>query len=238
MQNSLDLGGAYGATLERIKAQGEEKERLGMAVLMWISHSRRPLDVDELCHALAIRIGSNDLDSDNIPGISTMLACCQGLATREKGASTIRLIHYTLQEYLCTHPDLFDTAHSTMAETCLTYLNFQHIKDLSVHPFPHPRDTPFLKYSSIYWGTHMKTELSDQAETFALQLLDQLDSHRAAELLWESMKEESADLVFSWYSTSNCKGFSALHCISYFGIVKVAKTLIEMGKWDVNKRDG
>jgi len=43
MGDSLDLGGAYGATLGRIKAQGGEKARLGTAVLMWVSHSRRPL---------------------------------------------------------------------------------------------------------------------------------------------------------------------------------------------------
>ena len=238
MKSNLGFGGAYGETLERIKAQGEGKARLGMAVLMWISHSRRPLQVDEICHALAVRIGSNDLDSDNIPRISTMLACCQGLVTIEKGTSTIRLIHYTLQEYICTLPDLFDSAHSTMAETCLTYLNFQHIKDLSAGPPPDPRDTPFLEYSSLYWGAHMRMQLSDQAEIFALQLLDQFDIHISAKFLWKSIKEEFVNLVFGLSSDSNCKGFSALHCISYFGIAKVANTLIEMDKWDVNNKDG
>ena len=34
MTNGLDLGDAYGATLERIKAQGGERARLGMAALM------------------------------------------------------------------------------------------------------------------------------------------------------------------------------------------------------------
>jgi len=237
MKSNLGFGSAYGATLERIKAQGEGKARLGMAVLMWISHSKRPLQLGEICHALAVRIGSKDLDSDNIPGISTMLACCQGLATVEKGTSTIRLIHYTLQEYICTIPDLFNRAHSTMAETCLTYLSFQHIKDLSAGSPPDPQDTPFLEYSSLYWGTHMRVQLSDQAETFALQLLDQFDSHISAELLWKSIKEEFADVVFRLFSYSNHKGFSALHCISYFGIAKVANTLIGMDKWDVNKRD-
>jgi len=238
MKSNLGFGGAYGATLERIKAQGEGKSRLGMAILMWISHSKRVLQVDEMCHALAVRIGSNDLDSDNIPGISTMLACCQGLVTIEKGTSTIRLIHYTLQEYICTRPDLFDKAHATMAETCLTYLNFQQIKDLSAGPPPDPRDTPFLEYSSLYWGAHMRVQLSDQAETFALQLLDQFDSHISAEFLWKSIKKEFVYVVFGMSYDSNCKGFSALHCISYFGIAKVANTLIEMDKWDVNKRDG
>ena len=238
LKSNIGFGGAYGATLERIKAQGEGKARLGMAVLMWISHSRRPLQVDEIGQALAVRIGSKDLDKDNIPAVSTMLACCQGLATIEKGTSTVRLIHYTLQEYICTLPDLFDKAHSTMAEICLTYLNFQYIKGLSAGQPPDPRDTPFLEYSSLYWGIHMRAELSDQSEKLALQLLDQFNSHIAAELLWESIREEFADLVFGWFSDSNWEGFSALHCISYFGIAKVANTLIEMDKWDVNRRDG
>jgi len=66
MDGSVDFGGAYGTTLGRVKAQGGEKARLGMAVLMWISHSRRPLQADEIRHAIAIQIGSNDLNSDDI----------------------------------------------------------------------------------------------------------------------------------------------------------------------------
>ena len=124
MKNGVGLGDAYETTLGRIKAQGGEKARLGMAVLMWISHSSRPLQVDEICLAIAIQIGSNDVNNDDISTISTLLSCCQGLVTIEKGTSTIRLIHFTLQEHLCAHPDLFDRAHSTIAESCLTYLNF------------------------------------------------------------------------------------------------------------------
>ena len=66
MRNGLDLGGAYETMLGRIKAQGGKKSKLGMAVLMWISHSRRPLHVDEICCAVAIRIGSNDLNNDSV----------------------------------------------------------------------------------------------------------------------------------------------------------------------------
>ena len=91
MKNGLDLGDAYKVTLGRIKAQGGEKARIGIVVLMWISHSRRPLQVDEICHAIAIQIGSHDLNNDSIPAISTLLGCCQGLIAVDKGASTIRL---------------------------------------------------------------------------------------------------------------------------------------------------
>jgi len=232
------LGGAYGVTLGRIKAQGGEKARIGMAVLMWISHSRLPLQADEMRYAIAIQIESNDLNSNDVPAISTLLGCCQGLSTMEKGTSTIRLIHFTPQEYLCTHPDLFDRAHSTMAETCLTYLNFQHIKDLSAGSSPDPRGRPFLEYSSLYWGTHMRMQLSDRASAFALQLLDQFEGHISAKILWDSIREKLISREFLWFRTPDHRGFSALHCISYFGIANVADTLIKMNRWNVNETDG
>ena len=58
MTTNLGLGDPYGATLGRIKGQGGEKARLGIAALMWISYAERPLKSDELCHALAVEIGS------------------------------------------------------------------------------------------------------------------------------------------------------------------------------------
>ena len=232
MQNGLDFGEAYGAMLERIKVQDGMRASVRMAVLMWITHSRRPLKVDDICYAIAIQIGSNDLDNDDIPPISTLLDYCQGLVTIDKGTSTIRLIHFTLQEYLSTRSDLFDGAHSTMAEVCLTYLNFQHIKNLSASPSRDLQSTPFLEYSSLYWGTHMQMKPTDLAKKFALQLLDQFDSHIAAKVLWNSISGE-----FTTGPTPDSKPFSALHCISYFGIAEVANTLIETKRLDGNQRD-
>ena len=117
MTDGLGLGDAYGATLDRIKGQGGRKARLGMAALMWISHAERPLKPNELCHALAVEIGSPDLNSDNVPSIGTLISCCQGLVVVDKETSAFRLIHFTLQEYLRARPELFGTAHSTIAET-------------------------------------------------------------------------------------------------------------------------
>ena len=145
MTDGLGLGDAYGATLGRIKGQGGERSRLGMAALMWISHAERPLRPDELCHALGVEIGSPSFNIDNAPSIGTLLASCQGLIAVEKEASTVRLIHFTLQEYLRAHPELVGTAHSTMAETCLSYLNLQQVKGFSTSPSPDLRDTPFLE---------------------------------------------------------------------------------------------
>jgi len=89
MADGSELGDVYRATIQRIKAQAGDKSRLGMAALMWISHAERPLRADELCHALAVKLGSTDFNASNIPSISTLVGCCRGLITVDKEASTV-----------------------------------------------------------------------------------------------------------------------------------------------------
>ena len=184
--------------------------------------------MNEICHSLAVKIGSADINTNDVPSIQTVLGCCQGLAAVDKGSSTIRLIHFTLNEYLSCHADLFDRPHSKIAETCLTYLNFQAVKDLSASPSRDPRGMPFLEYSSLYWGIHMRMELSNCSRCLALDLLGQYNNHISAELLWKSTVE--------WCFRS-LKPFPPLHCISYFGIAEVTIDLIRTNRWDVNQID-
>ena len=134
--NGLGLQDAYDTTIERIRAQEGARARLGIATLMWISHSERLLGVDEICHALAVKVGSTEINVSNVPSIRTVLDCCQGIAAVDEWSSTIRLIHFTLKEYLYCLKDLFDRPHSKIAVTCLTYLHFQAIKDLGACSSP------------------------------------------------------------------------------------------------------
>ena len=46
-----------------------------MAALMWISYSERPLKGVELCHALAVEVGSPNLNAEDVPSIGTLLVC-------------------------------------------------------------------------------------------------------------------------------------------------------------------
>ena len=180
INDGAGLGDAYGATLERIGAQDEEKAKLAVAALTWVCHAERPLQVDELCHALGVEIGETDFDLENVPSIGTLLDCCQGLITVDVEALNVRLIHYTVQEYLCSHPGLFSKPHSILAETCLTYLNSRQVKRHTPHALPDHASTPFLKYSARYWGAHTNKDLSDNARTLALELLDQYEDHISA----------------------------------------------------------
>jgi len=69
-----------------------------------------------------------DMNIENIPAMETLLACTLGLVTVEKSSSTLRLVHYTLQEHLSHNPNLFTNPHSMIAEVCLTYLNSQQVR--------------------------------------------------------------------------------------------------------------
>ena len=232
MTNGLGLGDAYGATLGRIKDQGGEKARLGIAALMWVSHAERPLKPDELCNALAVEIWSPNLNRDNVPSIGTLLGCCQGLIVIGKETSTVRLIHFTLQEYLRAHPQLFRTAHSIMAETCLSYLNSPQVKAFSTTPSPDLQSTPFLDYSSLYWGIHAKRDLSHGAKLLALKLFDDYNSHISIKILLNAQGCYSPEL-----DPGKTSQFSGLHCASLLGINKIVAGLVEAEGCHINQKD-
>ena len=232
----LDLNGVYSATLERVKEQGGEKTRLGMAALMWISHSERLLQLGELSHALAVEIGSRDLDPERIPSVETLLSCCLGLIVIDREASTIRLIHFTLQEYLYTYPNLFGPTHSMMAETCLTYLNFQAIRGIS-STLALPESTPFLKYSSLYWGAHARRETTNDVASLALQLFSQIESHISTRLLLADLISRTGRYTRDIPINGPLIGFTGLHCASAFGITEIATALIDQPNCDLGKRD-
>ena len=251
LRNMIDgsgLEGAYGATIERIKAQGGDKSRLGMGALMWISYAERLLSPEELCYALAIELGSTDFNSGNIPSILTLVGCCQGLITMDKKTSSVRLIHFTLREYLSLHPDIFSRPHSLMAEICLTYLNSQQVKahstDPSVDPHKFFNDKPFLGYSSVYWGVHARRELSECAISLALELLRKYDGHiSVVHLLQEEFdcsdwQNEDWDWQKEMYRSGLDRGviFNGLHCASFLGICEIVAALIEIGCCDLNGR--
>ena len=225
----VDLDSVYAQTLQRIREQKGGWSRLGMEVLMWVSHAGRPLRIDELCHALAVDMQATDLDPENIRPQDTVLGSCLGLAVVDTETSTVRLIHYTLQEYLSRH-GIFPNAHKTLGEACLVYLNYEHVKGLPANGVSNLGDMPFLKYSSLYWGSHAKVELSDGAKSIALELLNRVGNHISATLL---VKE-----IGSFHSCPLPHHlWPSLHCASYFGIVEVVAGLIEMEDCDVNQSD-
>ena len=143
----------------------------------------------------------------------------------------MRLIHFTLKEYLSAHPDIFSTPYSTMADVCLTYLNCRQVKAIPLDDDPDLYDMPFLEYSSRYWGVHAKRELSSLSISFALQPLQEYDGHISTQHLFKLDECWELEGIVTWYP------FSGLHCASFFGIVDIVVALLEIGCCDTNGED-
>jgi len=230
------LSDVYTATLRRLKAQKGYKSVLGMKVLTWVLYSERPLLTQELCHALGVEIGSADLDPENVPALRTLLSSCLGLVTVESSSSTVRLVHSTLQEHLSHDPTLFHSPHSTIAEVCLTYLDFGCIKDLSPTLRSAPTTTPFLEYASFYWGRHTTWGMTENIKILALKLLDRFGEHISAKLLLlKDNGDRGGELYF--HGARRPTGFSGLHGAAFLGIGRIVSTVLEMKEWDVNADD-
>ena len=235
MTKGKGLGDAYTSTLTRIKSQNGSKSRIGMEALMWISHSERPLKARELCQALGVERGETDQKSWDIPAIETVLRYSLGLITIEASSSTVRLVHFTLQEHL-SHASLFYSPHSMMAEICLTFLNFQCVKNLSTTLDSPPVSALFVGYASCYWGTHARKELSKRTISLALMLLDGYEKHISSKLFlihergwwWHYYKKKGHNAG---------EGFTGLHGAAYLGIVEIMGLLLKKPEWDVNSTD-
>ncbi|RPA98765.1 hypothetical protein L873DRAFT_1010727 [Choiromyces venosus 120613-1] len=235
----VGLQDAYSATLHRINEQKGSRRKLAMEALMWISHSERPLKAEELCHALAVEAGTTDLEVDDVPLIRTLLGCTLGLVTVDQ-QSAVRLIHFTLQEYLGTHTNLFITPHSMMAEICLTYLNFRSICELSPTFRTIPPTTPFLHYASCYWGLHARKEMNDRVKSLALQLLQRNADHISANILLRersldflSLVERSLPELFV-YEYPHHGRYTGLHCIAYMRVPEIEIAMVDMEIWEMN----
>ena len=210
MTNGVGLDDAYTATLSRIREQKGNKVRFGIEALMLISHSERPFKAEELCHALAVEVGTLDLNVHNVPTRRTLLNCTLG----------------------------FVTLHFMIAEICLTYLHFQSISELSTTIDTIPSTTPFLHYASCYWGFDAWKEMTEVVKSLALRHLERDASHIPAGILlrertvdflsWRDPRDgKHPDL----------RGFTGLNCISYMGVTEIALAMVDIKRWDLNGRD-
>ena len=171
MARGNGLGDAYTANLTRLKAQKGNRAELGQKALMWVLYSDIPLRTEELRHALGVEIGTAELNPENIPALRTLLASCLGLLTVEESSSTVRLVHFTLQEHLSSDPTLSHSSHSTIAEVCLTYLHFGSVRDLPPTLDSAPSTMPLLEYASVYWAWHAKRGMTEKVKLLALRVL-------------------------------------------------------------------
>jgi ankyrin repeat protein len=228
-----ELYHAFGTTIKRIKQQPEDLANQAMKILMWIHLAERPLSVDELFHALATELGHHDLDYDNFPSRSTFLNCCLGLAIIDDETSTIRLVHYSLEEYLKTQIQLFPRGHEMIAEVSLTYLMFTSSTselisgttcdetDSEIQETPGPPELALLDYASCEWGHHARKghPLEERAARMTLKYLSKDLKERSGSIRY--LFQQISQIFYIRDLEGFLSSFSSLHIAAFFGIHQV-----------------
>ena len=153
---------AYDEAIKRIESQLPRKRERARNVLSWITYAQRQPTTAELCHALGVELGEEELDPDNIPNVEDIVSVCAGLVTVDGESDIIRLVHYTTQEYFERIREEWNPrAQLDIASTCLTYLSFSTFRRGSC-----PTNEDFkgrleqnvlLDYAARYWGQHTLT---------------------------------------------------------------------------------
>ncbi|RYP26295.1 hypothetical protein DL768_011765 [Monosporascus sp. mg162] len=162
------LDKTYELVMERVQNQGHGHGQLAKRLLAWIVHARRPLSAAELQHALATKADAEAFNKEFLPSVKLLRSICAGLVTVDQESTTVRLIHYTTQEYFDkTRCQWFPDAQLDITRTCVTYLSFDDFASGYSRTNEEYEQRcglyPFYKYAAQNWGHHAE-DISDSPE--------------------------------------------------------------------------
>lgn len=190
-----ELDKVYFEAMERIKREQQYAES-AIDVLFWIAFATRPLSVSELRTALAIEPGNVEYDEGN-ELLLDITSICAGLIVIDPKNDTIRLAHYTTEEYLKrSYHAWAPKIHGKITSRMLTYLSFKSFQNRlegdAVLDDMYLK-FPFLQYASLNWGIYLETAMESQSDVqLQAQAFLQQD-FRLSDLILKSRIEELTD---------------------------------------------
>jgi len=160
-------------TYERILLNiPDEYSDYAIRILHWLTHSFRPLSLDELSEIVAVNLqGEPWFDPDAVfPEQDDLLAVCSNLVTLESPGNrkvvspVVRLAHFSVQEYLISermknlparkYAVTYLPANETIAATCVAYLlQFDEQEILSPGLL---EARSLVRYAAVFWTQHVR----------------------------------------------------------------------------------
>jgi len=213
---------------KRIKGQDPDSKELAETVLSWITCANRRLTTLELQCALAVEVGDQELQEENLPQIGDMVSVCAGLVTIDDESNVIRLVHYTTQEYFERRQDKwFPNAEIGITKTCITYLLFDVFESgfcLTDEDFENRLLlNPLYDYAARNWGHHARVALDEEVTKLVLVLLQSMPKMSASSQAGMASKDSVG------YSQKVPQQITGLHLAAYFGLSDAMLTLIMRG---------
>ncbi|KAH8586052.1 ankyrin repeat protein, partial [Bisporella sp. PMI_857] len=220
---------AYKDAMERIERQVKNREELAKQILQWVTCAKRLLTTSELQLALAVEVGEVELDQDNFPQIEDMVSACAGLVTVDEESGTIRLVHYTAQEYLeRTQKQWFPNAETDITRICVTYLSFNTFESgfcQTDDEFEERlRSNQLYDYAAHNWGHHARAVPIEMSKF----ILDFLQTSSKVSGSGQAMIA-AKDYRYRGYSQDVPRQITGVHLAACFGLVDMIVALLENG---------
>src|ERR1700761_4367858 len=131
-----DLESAFKDTLDRINKQPDPQKLLARRALMWVVGARRPLTIGELRCAVALKLETQNFNSEDQPSESTIISVCAGLLIVDRSDESPwqprmrgeRSNAVRLTRKLQTAGDFFEMRFSNESLDTTVQEHFYHIK--------------------------------------------------------------------------------------------------------------
>lgn len=229
------LGDIYEDAMRRIEDQDDGDRKTAELVLTSVCCAIRPLTLTELQLGFAMKHSQSTLDETNIIHGEVLVSLCAGLVTIDDQSKTIRLVHYTVQEYIeRILQSRYPNCQKKFTEVCLAYLS-QNIftghapNDAALEL--HLEQNPFFQYAAQYWGDHAAKSPEETVTKSIVRFLRQ-DSKVPSSVQVMLLPQHR----WNGYSQKSPTHVPAISVAACLGLAHTVRILLENGA-DINAKD-
>lgn len=225
------LDHAYNIAMRRIQAQPSKHYELAKKVLSWVVFAKQHLTPLQLQIAVAVEVGSQTLEKDNMADIGLSISVCAGLVVIDKESNVIRPVHYTTQEFFQrSWKEWFPDSHVYLTRVCITYISLEDFDSgecsSSEALEARLKDYPLYQYAGQNWGFHAKDALMEE-DPLVLGLL------RSTKIL----PAYTQTFTTRWrIDYGEPTGMTGLHVAAHFGLPNSMVVLLRTSP-EINLRD-
>ena len=187
-ENERRMDKIYDRIINSIRNKPQDVRKYAFRAFSWIGYATRTLTVKELLVAISVDAGQYHINDSEMYRLEDLIDICNGLVVTDKDGKAVRLVHFSVRNYLDRHQIIPEDKRETYrAIACSTYLSFdtlkEHHRDYSSQSLGDlKRSLPFLDYAANNLTFHL-SEVEQrgypEATSAILKLLEDKGHRRA-----------------------------------------------------------
>jgi hypothetical protein len=149
-----DLTHAYRDALEQMSPRNRAFAR---RIYGWILHAQRLLTIRELCEALVVKPGDQEVNFELMISPKSILQTCGCLVTYDPQTDLVRFSHETVRAFLTSDELEHFPSHLDISKVCITYLGINELEYMCSFQLGLDKRREkfgFSTYAASFWAIH------------------------------------------------------------------------------------